>query len=393
MAREGFVCAINGGRDGYNVPLALHEAGLLRRFVTDYYAPDAAPAWLPDPLVRRRNPGLPKAHVTSAPLTFALQYGAARLGLPMNRLTPGIDRLLAAKALRTAERLGANLYCYSSYLPPARHIPAGMKVVDFEYHPLPGLTLELLREDAARFPEAAWSWERELHQAGLDVVTEGWKHADTVVCASSMTARSLIHAGCAPERLAVVPYGFAAQGNAPARDPEGPARFLFVGQGVQRKGLHHLLRAWREVDPAKARLTLVCYAADPGIAELAQQPGVELLGRQDRGALDALFRQANVFVMPSLVEGFGLTYLEALAAGCHVVGTANTGLPDLPLSEQACTLVPVGDVAALAEALNGLIARRAAGGLDPAAMAAEARRWTWAQFRAGIADHARTVLG
>jgi glycosyltransferase involved in cell wall biosynthesis len=267
-----------------------------------------------------------------------------------------------------------------------------LRVVDFEYHPLPGLTLDLMREDAARFPEAAWSWARERHYASLEAVTAGWKHADAVVCASTMTARSLIHAGCEAERITVVPYGFAATGLAPSRQPDGPARFLFVGQGVQRKGLHHLLRAWREVDPARARLTLVCYAIDPGIAELARQPGVELLGRQDRGDLEAQFRAADVFVMPSLVEGFGLTYLEALAAGCHVVGTANTGLPDLPLSVAACTLVPPGDIQTIAAALNRLVARREAGLLDPAAMALEAGRWSWEQFRTGIADHARSVL-
>ena len=53
VERAGFVCAINGGRDGYNVPAALYEAGLLTRFVTDYYAPIQAPTWLPERLKRR----------------------------------------------------------------------------------------------------------------------------------------------------------------------------------------------------------------------------------------------------------------------------------------------------------------------------------------------------
>lgn len=104
-------------------------------------------------------------------------------------------------------------------------------------------------------------------------------------------------------------------------------------------------------------------------------------------------QQADVFIMPSLIEGFGLTYLEALAAGCHIVGTANTGLPDLPLSDAARTLVPVGDIAALGQAIEQLIARKAAGGFDAVAIAGEARNWTWSDFRARIADHARSVLG
>lgn len=393
MERTGFVCAINGGRDGYQAPAALHEAGLLRRFVTDYYAPEEPPRWLPGAMAQRRSPLLPKAMTSNSTACFAIQHAAGRLGLPPNRVYPYTDAMLGRHALRLAEKLGAHLYSYASYMPGAGQVPKGMKVIDFEFHPLPGLTMDLLREDAARYPEVAWSFAQESRHAALEQVSTAWQQADAVVCASAMTARSLEHVGCEAERITVVPYGFASNRVAQPRSPEGPARFLYVGQGLQRKGLHHLLRAWRQIDPARARLTVVCYSIDPGIAELAAQPGVELLGRQERGALDALMQAADVFIMPSLIEGFGLTYLEALAAGCHVVGTANTGLPDLHLSNAACTLVPVGDLAALAQAIEALIAQRTASGLDPLAIAAEAARWTWQDFRSGIADHARKVLG
>lgn len=394
MEREGFVCAINGGRDGYQVPVALHESGMLARFVTDYYASDRPQSWLPAAMARRHHPALPSDRVSNSPGLFFSQNVAARLGLPMNRIFPYTDRMLADHALRQAQRLHSHLYCYSSYLPEAARIPAGMRVIDFEYHPLPGLTMELLREDAARYPEVAWSFGREVRYAELEQVTESWKHADAVVCASRMTARSLEYAGCEPGRITIVPYGFAATvQSVAARPADGPARFLFVGQGLQRKGLHHLLRAWRGVDPLRATLTLVCYAIDPGIANLAEQPGVTLLGRQERHELDALMQRADVFIMPSLIEGFGLAYLEAMAAGCHVVGTENTGLPDLPLSEDARTLVPVGDISALSKAIETLIARRLAGNLNAAGIAAEAGRWTWEDFRNRIAGHARQVLG
>lgn len=310
----------------------------------------------------------------------------------MNRVFPYTDRLLAQSALAQAKRMRAHLYCYAGYIPHWRQIPSDMKVVDFEFHPLPGLTIDSLKEDASLYPEVAWSYAQEQRLLQLERVTDSWKQAEAVVCASRMTARSLEHAGCDPARITVVPYGFETISEAPLRTREGPARFLFVGQGLQRKGLHHLLRAWRQIDPAKARLTLICYAIDPGIAELADQPGVELLGRQSRAELDGFMREADVFIMPSIIEGFGLVYLEALAAGCHVVGTANTGLPDLPLSDAARTLVPVGNVDAIADAVVSLIARREAGLLDAPAIAAEAARWTWADFRSRIADHAAAVL-
>ncbi len=220
-----------------------------------------------------------------------------------------------------------------------------------------------------------------------------WKVADAVVCASDMTRRSLEYAGCPAERITTIPYGFAPPSFEPAPRPPGPCRFLFVGQGIQRKGLHHLLRAWRECPPPDSELTLVCYRIDPGIAALADMPGVRLLGRQSRPELDALYAASDVFVMPSLVEGFGLVYLEALAAGCHVIGTANTGLPNLPLDGDAATVLPAGDIPAIAGALRACAIRKAEGGFDPAAIAAQAGAWSWAQFRSAIADHARGVAG
>lgn len=392
MDYRGFVCAINGSRDGYQVPAALHEAGVLKRFVTDYYAPETAPGWLPAPMARRRSPFLPKRMTANTPGCFLIQHSATRLGLPMNRVFPHTDPMLGRHALRAAKRLGANLYCYSGYTPHWRKIPSGMRLIDFEFHPLTGLTAELLHEDAARYPEVAWSYAQEQRLAAQERAHDSWRHADAVVCASRMTARSLEYAGCEPARISVIPYGFETVTRAIPRQPGGPARFLFVGQGVQRKGLHHLLRAWRSVDPARARLTLVCYAIDPGIAALAEQAGVELLGRQERPALDALMQSAQVFIMPSLIEGFGLVYLEALAAGCHVVGTENTGLPDLPLSAEARTLVPAGNLTALGEAIEALIQRHEVPGFDAEAIAAEAAGWTWANFRRKVADHARSVL-
>lgn len=389
MKRNGFVCAINGARDVYQVPAALAEGGLLRRFVTDYYAPENPPGWLPGAMRRRSSPFLPARLVRNAPLCFAVQHGAARLGVPMHRIWPHTDAMLGRLALRQAVRLDAHLHGYAGYLPRRSAMPRGMRMIDFEYHPHPALALELLREDAARHPEVVWSFARERDAAARAWNADSWRDADAVVCASRMTARALEFAGCDPARITVVPYGIQSDGGGvTARPPGEPVRFLFVGQGIQRKGLHHLLRAWREVDPRRARLTLACYAIDPGIATLADQPGVELRGRQEKAGLADLMRAAHVFIMPSLVEGFGLVYLEALAAGCHVVGTANTGLPDLPLDGTARTLVPAGDVAGLGVAIESLIARHEGPGIDATAIAAQAASWTWADFRAGIAAHA-----
>ncbi len=167
-------------------------------------------------------------------------------------------------------------------------------------------------------------------------------------------------------------------------------RFLFVGQGVQRKGLHHLIRAWQACPRPGAKLTLVCYRIDPAIQALIDDPTIELRSYVEKDELEALYRRSHVFVMPSLIEGFGLVYLDALAHGCHVIGTANTGLPDMDCSPQMATLVEPGDIAALAAAIDDLIVR--APGFDCGAIAEAAGRWTRADFHRAIGEHAGKIL-
>ena len=386
-----FVCVHNRNRDSYEVPLALAEGGLLDTFVTDFYA---RPAWrnvLPGFLARRHKPGIPATQTAMGLASFVVQYVGEALRLPMQKVFALSDWLLGVTAARIARRHGVGLYAYSSYLNDRPRLAPGMPVIDFEFHPHPGLSIEILRADFARFPQVAWSMALEEHGNAHEQINVAWRHADAVVCASAMTRRSLEHAGCPPERITVIPYGTTRRDTPTAPRAAGLCRFLFVGQGLSRKGLHHLAAAWAMAAPADAELTVVSYRIDPGIEAMLVQPGVRRFGYQSRAELDALFAAADVFIMPSLIEGFGLVYLEALQAGCHIVGTPNTGLPDLNLSSAAATILPVGDIDAIAAAITDLARRKTTGALDPAAIQAEGDQWTWAHFRRAIADHAASV--
>ena len=64
------------------------------------------------------------------------------------------------------------------------------------------------------------------------------------------------------------------------------------------------------------------------------------------------YARSDIVVLPSLIEGFGLVYLEALASGCYCLGTENTGLPDVVSSESIGLVFPVGSVDRLSEALE-----------------------------------------
>ena len=144
--------------------------------------------------------------------------------------------------------------------------------------------------------------------------------------------------------------------------------------------------AWKQAGlPADARLTLVCRVLDDGIRALAAQtPQVRLLPGVPAAALPGLHAESHLFVMPSLVEGFGQVYLEALAQGCPVLGTANTALPDLGGEPDGIFLTPPGDVGALSARLVELAGKLPASpGLRLAAQATAAR-FTWPAFRSAI---------
>ena len=381
-APQRFVVVHNGSRDGYQVAAALAEAGLLECLVTDLYAPRSLTG-VAGFFARRHNSAIGYRRVRQVWRVFAAQAAARALRLPLDRVFAVTDGWLARDAARLARRRGAGLLCYSSYVPP-RALSEGLPTIDFEYHPHPGATFGILARDHALYPETAESFGREEREHRRVAPDEPWRRAGSVICASSMTRRCLEFAGAGPARISVVPYGMApAQIVAPR--PPGDCRFLFVGQGIQRKGLHHLIRAWQARPRPGATLTLVCYRLDAAIAALIVDDSIRVLPRRTPEELARLYRQADVFVMPSLVEGFGLVYLEALAHGCHVVGTTNTGLPDLELGAEAATIIEPGDIRALDLALADLAERKRNGAFDPQAIANRAARWSWADFRREIA--------
>lgn len=388
-----FVCVHNRDRDSYQVALALQEAGLLEALVTDYYAADDVPRWWPGFLRRKRVSGLPRRQVVADTVAFLGQYAAQVLRLPMARVWRLVDARLGRTADALARKRDAGLYCYHIYMPARRN--ADRPLIVFGFHPLAQHYLPALRDDAARFAEARESLAKEELGEASQPVDEGWLAADAVVCASSVTARTFVAAGVAQERIAIVPYGLPSATEAtevPKQREPGPARFLFVGQGIQRKGLHHLIRAWQQRPRDGASLTIVSYSIDPAIAALVTDRSITVLGYQDRRALDHLYRTSDVFIMPSMLEGFGLVYLEALARGCHVVGTDMTGLPDLALPDGAATLVPAGDIDGLSRTIDQLGRVAVDGGLDRQAIAAAGARWTQDDFRRAIADHAARIL-
>ncbi|MBI5257445.1 MAG: glycosyltransferase family 4 protein [Burkholderiales bacterium] len=192
-----------------------------------------------------------------------------------------------------------------------------------------------------------------------------------VIVTSAATARALARYGVAAERVQVVHPGTdpapLATGPGPGAGA-GAARqaglcLLCVATLIPRKGHAVLIEALRGLQDRAWTLHCVGSATrDAGTARAlraaitAQGLGgrVRLHGEVSAPALQALYAQADAFVLATYFEGYGMALAEALAHGLPVVSTTAGAIPDT-VPADAGLLVPPGDVAALRAALAALL--------------------------------------
>jgi glycosyltransferase involved in cell wall biosynthesis len=348
----------------------------------------------------RSEPGLPGDQVKCLWATTTVEHVRHRLGCVPSVTFAKLDRRFSLAAAARARKTRSNLFLYSPYAWEAftaryKHTP---RKVLFQFHPHSDLEREILLADRNKYQFIRQSFEDEAGEHLTEAMRrrnrDCWRHADLIICASSFTKQSLIKAGAQKHLCRVVPYGIDVPFNrledAAEREDIGISNSfhaLFVGAGTQRKGLHHLLLAWRRASlPIDSWMTLVCRVIDPGIETLAKTTrNVKVIRGLDRRELEKMYKTSSLFVMPSLVEGFGQVYLEALAQGCPVLGTSNTCLPDLDQTSGPCIYrVEAGQIDQLTAALECL-SRKLPGDIRIREWARScADNFPWKRFRDGI---------
>jgi glycosyltransferase involved in cell wall biosynthesis len=211
--------------------------------------------------------------------------------------------------------------------------------------------------------------------------------------------REVVVTSPATAKLVVSDYGVPANhitvarpGNDPvlpsAREPNDVPHLLSVGAVVPRKGFDILVSALAALADVPWRLTIVGdLTRDPNQAAklevLISRHGltdrIETIGTISPSLLAILFGKADLFVLASRFEGYGMAYAEALSHGLPVVGTTAGAIPDT-IPKGAGLLVPPDEPAALAAALRSVIVdadRRRL--LSEAALVAARTLPTWQQ--------------
>ena len=253
------------------------------------------------------------------------------------------------------------------------------------FHGLEPLYHEMEERVLARHGQR-YSWRfRFLHRVVLhSLLRFSCRHSNAVFCLNSSEREWLLeHRWCEPANVLVVSNGMEKEflsAPAQARDVE---RLAFVAQWIPRKGIRDLVQAFSSLAAAHPRLQLACVGTGQpaDVVKAAFPAGVRervmVFPSVDRVELLSLLRSADIFVFPSLFEGFSGALLEGMAAGLAVVATPAGAAKDLLEDRRNALVVPCADAAALAHAVQELIDDAPLRGRLGRAARESASRYSW----------------
>ncbi len=215
--------------------------------------------------------------------------------------------------------------------------------------------------------------------------------ADVVVVPSHTTAADCGAGGVDPDRIRVVPLGVTATAADDAEVVRVRALYrlpepfvLWVGTVEPRKNLAGLLAALERA-ATEAPLVMVGpdgWGVDLGALLAATDHEVLRLGPVPDRDLAGLYASARLFVFPSLLEGFGLPVLEAMAQGTPVVTSSKTATAEI--CDDPDGLVDPTDTEALADAIDRVMGDDAEHARRSARALTRSRQFSWAATAAGV---------
>jgi alpha-maltose-1-phosphate synthase len=180
---------------------------------------------------------------------------------------------------------------------------------------------------------------------------------DAITVPSTMAARSFAEMGVPRDKVHVIPYGVRLESFQPTGEPPADTfDVLFAGSVGLRKGVPYLLEAFANLRHPRKRLRIVGSVQEDIRSVLPRLPmeNVEMLGSIPQSDLAALMSRSHVLALPSIEEGLALVQAQAMACGCPVVCSTNTGGEDLFTDGIEGFIVPIRDPDALAERLQRL---------------------------------------
>jgi len=344
-----WLCCQLGAREHYAIPRALLRVDMLAYLLTD--------AWVPpssllrkicrrgSSLAERFHDTLPDARVTAFNSSLILFEMLARA-----RCLRGWAKIIARNCW-FQRKVVAFLRCQIStikYQPillsysytalePFRYAKAhGWKTLLVQIDPGPEEEA-IVAQEAARVPELAGCWQPAPAEYWA-LWREECNLADRIVVNSEWSREGLIRGGVPGEKLSVIPLAYEMTGPPHHETPrprsreypdrftlERPMRVLFLGLINLRKGVARLLEAARILRDEPVEFWMVGPVEIANARTVGDSGRVKWFGPVTRENAADYYRNADVFILPTLSDGFAITQLEAQAHGLPVMASKFCG--------------------------------------------------------------------
>jgi starch synthase len=329
----------------YRYALMLHEAGVLHKFVSGFsrWSPRAAFDEIGNKLVRSDK-------------IQTLYLASLRLKAPS-----AISRQLAYLAkieqdnacIKYLDDADIFMYYNGSGLNASKKARLKGKIVIAEAVNSHVQYQENLMEEEYKSLNLEW---QPFHNKEKARRIEEYHLADYILLPSNFVKRSFIEAGFPEHKLIRVPYGFnQLSGSTVNVEKKNDCGFtvLYVGSISVRKGLRYLIEAFSQLDHPNKKLIIVGPENNPnGISDLAIPEGVIFTGVLKGEQLEAAYKSASVFCLPSIEEGLALVLGEALSFGVPIIATENTGADDIITDGEEGFIVPIRNSKSILEKLQ-----------------------------------------
>src|SRR5580704_1653445 len=190
-----------------------------------------------------------------------------------------------------------------------------------------------------------------------------YRMCDRLCVLSTFAWRSFVEAGVPASKLALLPLGVNVKAFRPSAEilaerrrrirSGAPLRVIFAGTLCFRKGLYDFDKIARAVDPRRFRFQVVGSVAPEAKKFAAKLPSsVELVPRQPHAKLPEWYAGADLFMLPTLEDGFAVVLTQASAGGLPILATTNCAAPDFVRDGQNGWVLPIRDPGAFIDRLR-----------------------------------------
>ncbi len=213
---------------------------------------------------------------------------------------------------------------------------------------------------------------------GMDLDLIKWGLCDKIIVASKMVFETVVKLGVDPKKIFLVPYGLNQDWFKYKSKPK-KGRILFVGLVGLRKGVHYLAEAARIISNKGYDYEIVVVGKEFVDTTIDLYKGPQYLGHIPRSEIIKEYLTADVFVLPTIADGFGLVHLEAMACGVPVITTENCG--SVVDHNKDGLIVPIRDPIAIADSILKIVENRDLRNKMSKAAKIKARKYTWSQYK------------